>query len=57
MGLERESGVLAPGRRADLCVLDRHPLRESPDRVASTVVVQTWFGGALVYQKDAGSAP
>ena len=50
-GLDHEAGVLATGKRADVVVLDRNPLMEPPDRVAATVVLQTWIGGERVYDR------
>ncbi len=51
MGLQQDAGVLATGKLADVVVLDRNPLLEPPERVAATVVVQTWFAGRLVYER------
>ena len=57
LGLEEETGMLAPGKRADLVVLDRNPLVETPERVAKTEVLQTWFGGERVFERGVERAP
>ena len=57
LGLDHDSGVLSVGKRADAVVLDRNPLREPPERVAGTVVLQTWIGGERVYQRASGDDP
>lgn len=57
LGLEQETGMLAPGKRADLVVLDRNPLVETPERVAQTEVLQTWFGGERVFERGVEGAP
>ena len=51
MGLQHEVGVLAAGKSADLVVLDRDPLQESPPRIAGTQVLQTWIGGVRVFAR------
>ena len=48
-GLQHEAGMLAPGMRADMAVIDRNPLESTPEAIAATEVLQTWFGGELVY--------
>jgi len=57
LGLEQETGMLAPGKRADLVVLDRNPLVETPERVAQTEVLQTWFGGERVFARGVDGVP
>ena len=56
-GLEREAGMLAPGLRADMAVIDRNPLESAPDAVAAVEVLQTWFDGELVHERAGWSAP
>jgi predicted amidohydrolase YtcJ len=45
-----ETGVLEPGRLADLVVLDRDPFVGEPERVAEAQVVSTWVDGAPVFE-------
>ena len=46
-------GTLAPGKRADLVLVDRDVLTVSPDELRGAKVVWTLFGGRVVY----GSGP
>src|SRR5262249_10138959 len=46
---ERESGVLAVGRRADLAVLDRDPLAVPLDDVPTLSCQLTMVGGRVVH--------
>jgi predicted amidohydrolase YtcJ len=46
---ERERGVLAPGRAADLAVLDRDPLRVPCQELAETTARLTMVGGQIVH--------
>ena len=41
---EREVGTLAPGKRADLVLLDRDPLRTPPERLRDLKILQTFRG-------------
>ena len=41
---EAEAGVLAPGKRADLVLLDRDPLRTAPERLRDIRVLETFRG-------------
>ena len=41
---EAEAGTLAPGKRADLVVLDRDPLRTPPERLRDIRVLETFRG-------------
>jgi predicted amidohydrolase YtcJ len=50
----RRTGTLAPGKRADLIVLDRDLLRGSTTHMSGAKVRHTLIGGDVVY--DAGSA-
>jgi predicted amidohydrolase YtcJ len=45
-----ETGILEPGRLADLVVLDRDPFAGEPGRVAEASVVSTWVDGARVFE-------
>jgi hypothetical protein len=47
---EDRRGTIAPGRDADLAVLDRDPLREGPGAIAGTRVVATIRAGRVVYR-------
>jgi predicted amidohydrolase YtcJ len=42
---------VAPGARADLCLLDR-PWREARAKLASADVAATWCGGRLAWRRD-----
>ena len=44
-------GSLAPGKFADLVVLDRDLLSCQEDQIASTQVLRTYFNGKLVFKK------
>jgi predicted amidohydrolase YtcJ len=48
-GAERERGTLAPGRVADLAVLDRDPLSAPIDEVADLTCLLTMVGGRVVH--------
>ena len=48
---ERHKGSLAPGKLADLIVLDTDLLTCPEDRIASAQVLRTYVGGKLAYQK------
>jgi predicted amidohydrolase YtcJ len=50
--LDRETGSIEVGKRADLVVLDRNPFAYPPDRIAEAKVVRTLVDGERVY--DAG---
>jgi predicted amidohydrolase YtcJ len=43
-------GTIAPGKRADLVLLDRDVLTASPERMRDTKVVWTMVAGKIVYQ-------
>jgi predicted amidohydrolase YtcJ len=49
MGLDAECGSLAPGKRADLVVLDRDPLGTPADGLGDVAVVRTYVGGRQVW--------
>jgi len=46
---EGQFGQLEEGLRADFLVLDRDPLRLSPEELRQVRVLQTWIGGQKVY--------
>jgi predicted amidohydrolase YtcJ len=48
-GREGRIGSLAPGKLADLAVLDRDPLGVDPDELAEVRPVATMVGGAWVF--------
>lgn len=50
---ERQGGVLAVGRRADLCLLDADLTAIDPQEIRSVQVQQTWLGGVRVGGGDA----
>jgi predicted amidohydrolase YtcJ len=47
---EKEKGVLAPGRLADLIVLDRDPLTVSPAELKEVRVLASLVGGEVVHE-------
>lgn len=49
---ERERGVLAPGRAADLAMLDRDPLRAPLEELASIRCRMTMVGGRVLHAGD-----
>ncbi|GAD61072.1 hypothetical protein PA6_004_00250 [Aquipseudomonas alcaligenes NBRC 14159] len=51
--LEDRIGSLAPGKQADLIVLDRDIFTVSDAELFDTRVLQTWFAGKPVYQAGA----
>ncbi len=44
-----DAGVLAPGREADLVLLDRDPFTGPVDEIGAASVVGTWVGGTRVH--------
>jgi predicted amidohydrolase YtcJ len=44
-----EIGTIAPGKRADLALIDRDVLTVPPDQLKDAKVLFTMFGGKLVY--------
>lgn len=46
---ERESGMIAPGTRADLVLLDRDPLTVPPDELRTARALKAWVAGTLVH--------
>jgi predicted amidohydrolase YtcJ len=51
-----EAGVLAPGMRADLAVVDRDPFDRSLGSVGETTTQLTIAGGRVVFDRTASSA-
>jgi predicted amidohydrolase YtcJ len=51
VGLEDRLGSLAPGKLADLVVLDRDIFACDPMEIAETQVLATMIGGKLVYER------
>jgi predicted amidohydrolase YtcJ len=49
LGVERETGSLAEGKRADLVVLDADPREVAPDRLGEVRVLRTYVGGELAW--------
>ena len=45
-----DAGVLAPGRSADLVVLDRDPFRAPEAEIGAARVTQTWVAGRTVFE-------
>jgi predicted amidohydrolase YtcJ len=51
VGLEDQLGSLAPGKLADLIVLDRDIFACDPTEIAETQVLATMIGGQFVYER------
>ena len=51
MGLAGEIGSLAPGKFANLAILDRDIFSVKPDEISKTQVVETIFEGRVVYKR------
>lgn len=54
--LEQQIGSLAPGKQADLIVLDRDVFKVSDAELFDTQVLETFFAGKSVYRADATPA-
>lgn len=50
-GEEGEKGTLAPGKRADLTVLDRNPLQTPPEELRDIRVLETYKDGVCIYRR------
>lgn len=48
---ERDKGTLAPGKRADLVMLDRDPLAVPPEELRDIQVLETWKDGILIFRR------
>jgi hypothetical protein len=48
---EQYTGSIEPGKFADLILLDRDPLTCPMDDLPKTLVLKTWFGGKIVFEK------
>ena len=55
MGLDGTIGSLEIGKSADFIVLDRNVLEIPSHDIAETKVLQTWFEGRLVHEREAVS--
>ena len=51
-----DAGLVAPGRVADLVVLDRDPFAAPASEIGATQVVSTWIAGEPVLCGDPGRA-
>ena len=49
--LEKDTGSIEKGRLADLILVDRDPLTCPIDDLPQTVVLKTWLGGKVVFEK------
>ena len=53
--LEQETGAIAPGKQADLVVLERNLFREEPSQIHAVRVDMTMLAGRIVFDRaDAG---
>ena len=52
MFIEKETGSLEIGKRADMIVVNQNILTVDPLQLGKTKVVMTFFGGELVYSQD-----
>lgn len=50
LGMDREVGSIEVGKRADLAVVDRSPLRCDPLEIDRLLVESTWLDGAPVWE-------
>ena len=48
---ERDKGTLAPGKRADMVVLDRDPLAVPPEELRAIQVLETWKDGVPIFRR------
>ncbi|WP_048646785.1 amidohydrolase [Nitratireductor soli] len=55
MGWEGTIGSLEIGKSADFIVLDRNVLECPSDEIAETKVLETYFEGRLVYEREGGA--
>lgn len=46
---ENDAGLIAPGRRADLCLLGADPTAIPGRELADVPVLRTWLAGAAVF--------
>ncbi|UCO96720.1 amidohydrolase [Metapseudomonas lalkuanensis] len=49
IGLDKQIGSLAPGKQADLILLDRDVFQVEPEVLRDTQVLKTWFAGREVF--------
>ncbi|HEX6960709.1 MAG TPA: amidohydrolase, partial [Lacipirellula sp.] len=54
---EKSLGTLAPGKQADLVVLDRDLFKIPPEELRDVQVVLTMVGGRIMYDRSAAVAP
>jgi predicted amidohydrolase YtcJ len=52
LGIESEAGTLAPGKRADMVVVERDPRETDPERLGDLQVLRTYIDGEIVHRLD-----
>ena len=52
LGVERDVGTIAVGKRADLIVLSENPVDVDVERIDEIQVLQTYRAGELVFSRD-----
>ena len=50
---EKDKGTLAPGKRADLVILDRDPLAVPQEELRDIRVLETWKDGVPIFCREA----
>jgi predicted amidohydrolase YtcJ len=54
-GEEDSKGTITPGKQADLVLLDRSPLAVEPEEIRNIMVMRTYKGGEILYERKAAA--